>query len=248
MRKLLILLVVFFGCASVKEVEEINLNNKSLLPEEVINNVNSFAYTINNCKTNGTIEVNFDSLSITLEFTSYLKNRDTLKIDLTGPFGLELGSALITKNYFLIYNKFENIVLEGIVDLSKLPISIPPSFKVDELFSFFANVRLLPLNSEITTNEINKSFIIKTNSNNLSSTYFVENGMLSKVSHNKETKNILNEYYSYENNNLKYFNSVVLETPQNKRQIKINYNSIEYNIEMPSLMFEVDNKAKRKSI
>jgi outer membrane lipoprotein-sorting protein len=85
----------------------------------------------------GTISVETSEMSQSGSFELTLRKPDSLLIKIEGPFGIDVGSAMVTREYFAFYYSFQNRLLEGPTNpanLGKL-FKIPVNF--DDVMNLF---------------------------------------------------------------------------------------------------------------
>lgn len=252
MRNLIIplLLILFFGCASVKEIPTLKPAEKNIFElNEIISNINIASSSVKTLKAEGIIELEIDSIVLSPAFTLMLKNPDSVKISLEGPFGINIGEAILTDNSFLFYNKLQNIVLEGSIDFEKTPIPIPKSVIGKNFISLFSGLRNLPSNCQNKIKQINQNeIVVECIFENIISEFYIDRsiGKISKVNHYQKDVLLLTEKYFHKNPDLAHPTEIVLEIPAKKRSLKIYFEEVNYNVQLPEFKIEIDNSAKRK--
>lgn len=243
-----LLIFIFIGCGTVKEIPSNKIYTNNITAEELISKINNEAFPLKTCNAIGTIDINFDSISFSASFELFLKHPDSLRIDISGPFGIELGNAIITQNSYLLYSKFENLVTEGKIEMDKLPIQLPSSINMENLFLFFSGKRTIPQNAILQTDKTTDSVIVlKSIMNEIISEFTIDrnNMRLLLIKHNKESKVVLTEKYYYGNEISEYPTSVILTPLNEKRSLTISFESVKYNVSLPRLEFDIDKSAER---
>jgi hypothetical protein len=77
-------------------------------------------------------------------FRFAMRRGDSLLVRLQGPFGMEVGSFLLTSSGFLFYNAFENSVLSGDPSNRRFRALLPFPMEQGELMDLFAGQLPLP--------------------------------------------------------------------------------------------------------
>jgi len=126
------LLIVISGCASTKAA---NRHAADLSPQQIIESVNSHASAITTFQAKGSISVESPSLMSSGSFELWLKKPDSVRVDVKGPFGIRIGSALFAHDHYTFYNSFKNEVVEGEIHNGEMPsfmnIQIDPKDIID---------------------------------------------------------------------------------------------------------------------
>lgn len=134
MKSLLFLFSMFVisGCASTKEAHR---RAADLSPLQIIEAVNSHARTITTFQAKGSISVESPSLISSGSFDVWLKKPDSVRVDVKGPFGIRIASALFAQDHYMFYNSFKNEVMEGDINKGDMPsfmdIQIDPKDIID---------------------------------------------------------------------------------------------------------------------
>lgn len=125
-------MIVISGCASTKESHR---RAADLSPQQIIEAVNSHARAITTFQAKGSISVESPSLISSGSFDVWLKKPDSVRVDVKGPFGIRIASALFGQDHYTFYNSFKNEVIEGNIDKGAMPsfmnIQINPKDIVD---------------------------------------------------------------------------------------------------------------------
>ncbi len=86
----------------------------------------------------GRISVETPQLAQSGSFQLSLRKPDSLLLMLQGPFGIRVGSALLTRSGFQFYNSFENKLIEGASSPENLRRILHISLSFDDLLDLFA--------------------------------------------------------------------------------------------------------------
>ena len=131
-------IVALSGCASTKEGHRPPAN---LSPDEVIEAVNRHTRGITTFQANGSISVESPSLSSSGSFDLWLKKPDSLRVDVKGPFGIRIASALFTHDRYVFYNSFKNEVIEGNVNSGEMPSFMDIQLNPKDIIDTFCGAR-----------------------------------------------------------------------------------------------------------
>jgi hypothetical protein len=71
-------------------------------------------------------------------FTLALRKPDSLLVKLKGPFGIDLGFLFATRERFLVYNSFENKVVDGRPDAATIRSMIPLALTYEQILEAFS--------------------------------------------------------------------------------------------------------------
>jgi hypothetical protein len=125
-------MIIISGCASTKEAHR---HPADLSPRQVIEAVNSHTRAITTFQAKGSISVESPSLISSGSFDLWLKKPDSVRVDIKGPFGIRIASALFAQDHYIFYNSFKNEAIEGDINEGDMPsfmnIQINPKDIVD---------------------------------------------------------------------------------------------------------------------
>ena len=111
-------MIALSGCAPTKELRRPAANYSA---QQVIDAVNSRRHDIATLEAKGSISVESPSFVNSGSFELRLKRPDSVLVDIEGPFGIHVASALFAKGHYMFYNSFKNEVMEGEVNGGNLP-------------------------------------------------------------------------------------------------------------------------------
>jgi len=118
-----------------------------LSAEEIIAEVTARAKAITTLKGEGEITVESHDGSTSASFDVYLKKPDSVRVEFKGPFGLRVGTLLLTKDKFILYDRTENTAIVGTPDGKTLQSLFRLKMQFEEILSaftgefFFKNTR-----------------------------------------------------------------------------------------------------------
>lgn len=108
--------ITFFSCVPSKPDDDVEL----LSADRLINKLEANRRRIKNFEGNGTLVVNTPTLENTANFRVVIVKPDSIFLNILGPFGIELGQALVTKDKFLFYDALSNTAYTGEIDSESL--------------------------------------------------------------------------------------------------------------------------------
>jgi outer membrane lipoprotein-sorting protein len=129
---LVVLLLV--GCASVPKPE---LTGRTVNPETVRRVVDGNYQKVRTMTGTGTISVETPEIAQSGSFELFLRKPDSVLVKIEGPFGISVGTALITREDFVFYNSLQNQVITGPVTSANLNRIFRVKLTFDELLTLF---------------------------------------------------------------------------------------------------------------
>jgi outer membrane lipoprotein-sorting protein len=137
-----LVLVTFFisllaleGC---RTTSSLNLGERSISYGEVQEVMRSHHARIHSIAGEGRISIETPDISQNGSFILTLQKPDSVLIKLQGPFGIKVGTALVTRTDFLFYNSLENKVITGLSSTENLDRILHVRLSFDELLNMFA--------------------------------------------------------------------------------------------------------------
>jgi len=126
--------VLMAGCASVPRPD---LAGKTVNPETVRRIVQGNYDKVRSMTGSGTISVETPEIAQSGSFELFLRKPDSVLVKIEGPFGISVGSALITRQEFVFYNRLENQLITGPVTSANLNRIFRVKLTFDELLTLF---------------------------------------------------------------------------------------------------------------
>jgi outer membrane biogenesis lipoprotein LolB len=99
---------IFFSCSSSKQTEQNNFDIR-----DVINSINRSGENIKSVKGNGNISLESPDGGNSGNFKINILKPDSVHLSITGPFGINVAKALITKDTFFFHDAFNNVMVTG---------------------------------------------------------------------------------------------------------------------------------------
>lgn len=126
-------LVGLFGCAPKKEL----MKERTLSLREVSERVRQRGEAIRTLRGEGVVTVEAQERSNRGSFDVNLRKPDSVRIDFSGPFGLDVGTLALTRDNFVFYNRMENAAVTGVPDSATLNKLLNVSMGFEEILSVF---------------------------------------------------------------------------------------------------------------
>lgn len=98
---------------------------------------------IQSIKGDGWISIETPQIAQSGSFSLTLQKPDSVLINLQGPFGIKVGSALVTRSGFLFYNSLENKLITGSASMENLNRILHVQLSFDDLLNIFAGGNFL---------------------------------------------------------------------------------------------------------
>jgi len=121
------------GCAPSTKV----FKERTLSADEVMRRVSQRGREISSLRGNGSITIETPDGSSSGSFDLSLKKPDSLLVELHGPFGIHVGTLLLSRKQFLFYNRMDNTALIGKPDGQTLNAMFRLRMEFDEILRAF---------------------------------------------------------------------------------------------------------------
>jgi outer membrane lipoprotein-sorting protein len=247
---LLSLVVVFLaGCASVPKPD---LAGKTVNPEIVRQIVRGNYEKVRSMTGSGTISVETPESAQSGSFELFLRKPDSVLVKIEGPFGISVGSALITRGEFVFYNSLQNQLITGPVTSANLNRIFRVKLTFDELLTLFTGGSFLASDDgspETVSIEENQYILTYTNAEG-SRRYWLdpESLLITRIQHlDQKGKLFFEERYekfrTYGDASLPRFIRVTQHTSQ--RMIGVTFSSLDINTGGIPLVLDIPKNAER---
>lgn len=123
------------GCAGPAAVR---YADRTITADDVQRSVRQHQATIATLQGSGNISVETPEMAQSGSFTITLRKPDSLLVKLEGPFGLEVGAALITRREFLFYNGLQNRLITGPTNPQTMRKILRVAIEFDDLLNLFS--------------------------------------------------------------------------------------------------------------
>jgi outer membrane lipoprotein-sorting protein len=135
------LFIMLHGCAPSPAVK---LSGRSVSVQTVRNIVKANHDLVRSLRGSGTISVETPEVAQSGSFELKLHKPDSVLVNVEGPFGINIGSVLLTRDSFLFYNSLQNQVVSGAVTASNLSRIFKMELTFDELLTLFTGGSFFP--------------------------------------------------------------------------------------------------------
>lgn len=135
-------LVVFvLGCSSGGAIKHAD---RTVTPQEIREVVERNHQNIRALLGNGRISVESPEIAQSGSFELALRKPDSVLVKLEGPFGLDIGSALVTREEFQFYNSFNNQLVTGPTNAQNLGRIFRLDLEFDDVLNLFTGGIFMP--------------------------------------------------------------------------------------------------------
>jgi outer membrane lipoprotein-sorting protein len=130
---LALLLADIFGCGPSNKI----IREGPLPVGEVLRRVRERNEKVRSLKGNGTITIESPEGSNSGFFNARLKKPDSLLVEFKGPFGIHVGTLMLSRGQFVFFNKMENRAVVGTPDGRTLQSMFALRMNFDEVLNAF---------------------------------------------------------------------------------------------------------------
>ncbi|MFH1196000.1 MAG: DUF4292 domain-containing protein [bacterium] len=234
-------IVFLSACVPSKPTYE----ERRLSSDRLIKNLEANRRKIKSFRGTGVLDIHSSNFTGKGNFEVLLKKPDSLKVTVFGPFGIEVGQALVTQSDFVFYDALQNNVYRGRVDSDVLQKIFHVNLSFEDLMDSFAGAVNLTgkLREEPDQYENSEEGYILTyvdESNESKSVFNITADDLAIVDYrmtDQSNKVVFEGLYT----DFKIFDDVpvpyntVINDKKNDQNIRIDYRTIEINKEMDDL-------------
>jgi outer membrane lipoprotein-sorting protein len=153
-----------------------NLSNHPISYSEVQEITRSHHAHIHSMWGEGRVSVETPEIAQSGSFILTLQKPDSILINLQGPFGIKVGSALVTRTEFFFYNSLENKLITGLSSTENLNRILHVQLSFDDLLNLFAGGTFLEsdLHAPDETHVENDQFVLVFTSPKTSRRYWID--------------------------------------------------------------------------
>ncbi len=127
------LILLVSGCAPARRP----LLERALPMERVIERVVERNNLIETMKGDGSITIESPEASMTGSFDVRLRKPDSVRVDFSGPFGIHIGTAALSRRSFVFYNWRNNESISGLPDEETIQSALHVKLGFDEIIRAF---------------------------------------------------------------------------------------------------------------
>ncbi len=126
---ILIVIVSLNSCSPAKEFTKLKITDFTALN----NLLQSRTDKINTFSGSGALTIESPELINSTKFKAFIKKPDSLLVQLKGPFGISVGSLMLTRKNFVFVNNVENKIQRGHTDKRSIESIINLPFDFDDI-------------------------------------------------------------------------------------------------------------------
>lgn len=126
-------MIAISGCGPTTTL----VRERPLAANEVLKRVQNHDENIRTVKGAGTVTIESPESSGSGSFTTNVRKPDSLKVQLSGPFGIRIGTLVLTREEVLYYDWRENTATIGTSDAQTLQSMIRIKLRFDEILRAF---------------------------------------------------------------------------------------------------------------
>ena len=245
----LLIVVMWTGCAPSASIRMIDT---SVTPAQVQESVRLNHERVQSLKGTGRITVETPEIGQSGSFVLMFRKPDSILVKLEGPFGIEVGSALLTRTGFLFYNSLQNKLISGAMNGKNLSRVLRVNLSFDALINlftggdFFSDDRSTP--ESFTVEE--EQFVLTYRNLAGSRRYWIDPSslLILKVQHlDNEGKLFIEQrfsnYKAVEGTSVPY--NVRLTQQKERRAVSISYSNVLVNTNAVQFTLNIPESAER---
>ncbi|MDP2209777.1 MAG: DUF4292 domain-containing protein [Bacteroidota bacterium] len=223
--------VLFVGCSATQNISR-EFNSAAEFEEYFENRVGG----IKTFSGSGSLTIETPEFSNSANFKLNIKKPDSLRLELAGPFGISVGTLMMSRQNFVFFNGIENRSVKGKTDSNLLSSIINMPITFDEILNIFTGSYFYSAtdyaNAEMNTNE--EYYLIRNNHESTSKEIWIDKKNLNVtklLNIGKDRKIDLEATAkSYEKvSGIEVPNWVRIIFPKQKRSLTIAYDNIKVN-------------------
>jgi outer membrane lipoprotein-sorting protein len=245
--------VLFFlllvGC---RTTSTLNLDNRSITSAEVQEIARTHHAHVQSIQGEGRISIETPEIAQSGAFILTLRKPDSVLITLQGPFGIKVGSALVTRTGFSFYNSLENKLITGSASIENLNRILHVQLSFDDLLNIFAGGGFLDddLRSPDETRTEDGQFVFIYTSHNSSRRYWIEPTSLyiQRIqfldrSGKLTLEQSFNDFENVDGIEMPY--AIRITQPKTQQMLTLKYSDIMVNVEQLQFTFTIPQNAER---
>jgi outer membrane lipoprotein-sorting protein len=134
------------SCSSPKEITR----DRTLSSEQVMAMVSQRNNAIQTLIGSGSITIESPEHSFSGGFDLNLRKPDSVRVDFSGPFGIDVGTLMVSREQFIFYNSMDNKAVVGIPDGKTLNAMFNLTMNFDEILGAFTGEFISGDNDSLT--------------------------------------------------------------------------------------------------
>ena len=135
---LLPLLVAAFCTAGCASHSAVHTSNRKVTSDEIHEAVRVNQNRIRSITGEGKLTIESPEIAQSASFFLNLQKPDSVMLRIEGPFGIELGAAIVTRDEFLFYNILQNKVISGSTNPSNLSKILRVNISFENMVALFS--------------------------------------------------------------------------------------------------------------
>jgi len=246
---LCIFIAAISGC---RTTSPLSLGSRSISYAEVQELSRKHHTYIQSMTAEGRISVETPEIAQSGSFILTLQKPDSLLIILQGPFGIKVGSALVTRDGFIFYNSLENKLITGLSSKENLNRILHVQLSFDDLLNIFAGGTFLEndLHAPDETQVEDNQFVFIFTSQGTSRRYWIDPATLGiqKIQFLDQTGRLALEqdFSDFEDVNgsaVPY--TICVTQPKARQRLILTYSEVVLNTEKLHFTFTISPNAER---
>jgi len=244
-------LLVFYSCSGSKG----NLKLQGIPVKEIKNRVNTNSKILESLEADGTISFDSPDNSGSGDIEIKIIKPDSVFVKITGPFGVSVATALITRNDFIYYNVQENKVITGPSTELNIGAILRIGVTFDELINSFSGSFHFPDESTDSTDALseNSMYVLQLSQPEGIERYLIEPSQFAIKQYflldpDFQTRiQVGYSDYTYElvgGKTLNFPNKIVIKNPSKKQSVYLEYQDKAINKKDISIKIRVPKSAK----
>jgi outer membrane lipoprotein-sorting protein len=241
----LLLAAFIAGCGASKEIS----NERILSPERLITKLEANRRKVRTFSATGTINIKNGNSTIESSIEVNVKKPDSVRVDVYGPFGVELAQILITRDNFLFYDAINKKAYKGKTDEAAIKKALKIELPFDMLIDAFTGgvdlsdkLRTEPDDYVYNENYSYVKYVDSTSGTINEYEINTRNFTVNKIKAGKLDKGSFVEakYENYkEFENILIPLTVSMNFPENGQSLFINYKKVSINDSSLNILFEL---------
>jgi outer membrane lipoprotein-sorting protein len=221
------------SCTGAKD-DSIEL--KQIPIKEIKERVNQNFELIESLEASGSISFDSPEMSSSGSIDVKIRKPDTVYVNIEGPFGISVASALITRKDFIYYNAQENVSITGQTTENNIDAILRIKISFDELINSFSGSFYFLQDTADSIDAVSEdnTYVLQSVNNIITKRYFIEPASFTlnkyKVS-NAQGSTLLEVSYSKYNKEsvsgivINFPNQIVINKPDKKQTVWLDYDS-----------------------
>jgi outer membrane lipoprotein-sorting protein len=241
--------LLYTGCQTTSTL---NLRDYSVTSEQVQEIARTHHARIQSIQGEGQISVETPEIAQSGAFILTLRKPDSVLISLRGPFGIKVGSALLTRTDFAFYNSLQNQLITGSTNIENLDRILHVQMSFDDLLNIFSGGGFLDddLRSPDQKRIEDNQYVFIYTSNNSTRRYWIDPKSLyiQKIEfldlNGKLTlEQTFNDFETIGGITMPY--AIRVTQPETQQMLTLNYYDVTVNVEQLQFTFTIPQNAER---